>query len=68
MERDSEKLEDAFKSAVERLGASGANVQCPLPREDKTVAVNAQIGAEAFNRKIGATLHAVSAADFPPRR
>jgi len=67
-ERDREKLEGAFKSAVEKLGAPGANVQCPLPREDKTVAVNAQIDAEAFNRKIGATLHPVPAGDFPPPR
>jgi len=67
-ERDREKLEGAFKSAVERLGASAATAQCPLPREDKTVAVNAQIDAEAFNRKIGATLHPVAAANFPPRR
>ena len=68
VERDREKLEGAFKNAVERLGASAATAQCPLPREDKTVAVNAQIDAEAFNRKIGATLHPVAAADFPPRR
>ncbi len=66
--RDRGKLEGAFKNAVERLGASGANVQCPSPREDKTVAVNAQIDAEAFNRKIGATLHAVPPSDFPPPR
>ena len=32
------------------------------------VAVNAQIDAEAFNRKIGATLHPVPAGDFPPPR
>jgi hypothetical protein len=68
VERDREKLESAFRSAVEKLGASGANAQCPLPREDKTVAVNAQVDAEAFNRMIGATLHPVAAADFPPRR
>ena len=68
VERDREKLEGAFKSAVEKLGAPGANVQCPLPREDKTVAVNAQIDAEAFNRKVGATLHAVPANAFPPPR
>src|SRR5271165_5763634 len=66
--RDREKLEGAFKNAVEKLGAPGANVQCPLPREDKTVAVNAQFDAEAFNRKIGATLHAVPANAFPPPR
>ncbi len=63
-----ERLEGAFKSAVERLGASRANAQCPLPREDKTVAVNAQIDAEAFNRKLGANLHAVPASEFPAGR
>ena len=68
VERDREKLEAAFRSAVERLSASAATAQCPLPREDRTVAVNAQIDAEAFNRKLGATLHPVAAADFPPRR
>ena len=47
---------------------AAANAQCPLPREDKTVAVNAQIDAEAFNRKMGANLHAVPANDFPGRR
>jgi hypothetical protein len=63
-----EKLEGAFKSAVERLGATGVNVQCPQPRDDKTVALNAQIDAEAFNRKLGANLRAVAASDFPGRR
>ncbi len=63
-----EKLEGAFRSAVERLGATGANAQCPQPRDDKTVAVNAQVDAEAFNRKMGANLHAVAASDFPGRR
>ncbi len=66
--RDRVELEGAFKSLVERIGAPGANVQCPLPREDKTEAVNAQFDAEAFNRKMGATLHAVLADEFPPRR
>jgi hypothetical protein len=68
VERDRERLEAAFRSVVEHLGTPGANAQCPLPREDKTVVVNAQIDAEAFNRKIGAKLHAVPANDFPPRR
>jgi hypothetical protein len=63
-----ERLEGAFRSAVERLGASRPNAQCPEPREDKTVALNAQIDAEAFNRKMGATLHAVPASAFPGRR
>jgi hypothetical protein len=63
-----EKLEGAFKAAVERLGAAGANAQCPQPRHDRVVAVNAQIDAEDFNRKMGATLHAVTANEFPGRR
>jgi hypothetical protein len=63
-----ERFETAFRSVVERLGAPRANAQCPLPREDKTVAVNAQIDAEAFNRQMGAALHAVPASDFPGRR
>jgi hypothetical protein len=65
--RDRAQLESAFKAMVERTGAS-ADAQCPLPREDKTEAVNAQFDAEEFNRKLGATLHAVLAGEFPPRR
>ncbi|HKI15942.1 MAG TPA: hypothetical protein VKA12_13230 [Roseiarcus sp.] len=61
------RLESAFKAMVERSVAS-ADAQCPLPREDKTEAVNAQFEAEEFNRKLGATLHAVFAGEFPPRR
>jgi hypothetical protein len=61
------QLERAFKAMVERSGAS-ADAQCPLPREDKTEAVNAQFEAEEFNRKLGARLHAVFAGEFPPRR
>jgi hypothetical protein len=56
-ERDREQLESAFKAMLERAGAR-ADAQCPLPREDKTEAVNAQFQAEEFNRKLGANLHA----------
>jgi hypothetical protein len=63
-----ERLEGAFKSVVERMGASKANAQCPQPRDDRTVAVNAQFDAEAFNRKVGANLHAVPASEFPAGR
>ena len=63
-QRDRVELEGAFRSMIERTGAR-ADAQCPLPREDKTEAVNAQFEAEEFNRKLGATLHA---AEFPPRR
>jgi hypothetical protein len=67
-EANRERLEGAFKTAVEKLGASAANSQCPSPRDDKTVALNAQIDAEAFNRKMGANLHAVPANEFPGHR
>jgi hypothetical protein len=66
-ERDRERLESAFRAMLERMGAASADAQCPLPREDKTEAVNAQFEAEEFNRKLGATLHAVLA-EFAPRR
>jgi hypothetical protein len=65
--RDRVELEAEFKAVLERVGAR-ADAQCPLPREDKTEAVNAQFEAEEFNRKLGATLHAVYAGEFPPRR
>jgi hypothetical protein len=64
-----ERLEGLFKTAVEQLGASGgASALCPQPREDRTVALNAQFDAEAFNRKLGANVHAVPATAFPGRR
>jgi hypothetical protein len=66
-DREREQLETAFKVMVERTGAR-ADAQCPQPREDKTEAVNAQFEAEEFNRKLGATLHAVLAGEFPRRR
>ena len=66
-ERDREQLETEFKAMVERNGPR-ADAQCPQPRDDKTEAVNAQFEAEEFNRKLGATLHAVLAGEFPRRR
>jgi hypothetical protein len=65
---DRERLEIVYKSFLERQGAARAVAQCPSPSDDKTSVVNAQTNAEDFNRKLGATLHAVSAQDFPPRR
>ena len=65
-ERDRVELESAFKAMIERTGAR-ADAQCPQPRQDKTEAVNAQFQAEEFNRKLGATLHAVLA-EFPRPR
>ncbi len=67
-ERDRVELESAFKAMLGRNGAAGADAQCPLPREDKTEAVNAQFEAEESNRKLGATLHTVFAGGFQPRR
>jgi hypothetical protein len=66
-ERDREQLESAFRAMLERMGAH-TDAQCPMPREDKTEAVNAQFEAEEFNRKLGATLHAAPASEFAPRR
>jgi hypothetical protein len=66
-EHDRVELEYAFKAMIERSGAR-IDAQCPQPREDKTEAVNAQFEAEEFNRELGATLHAVLAGEFPPRR
>ena len=67
-ERDRLRLEDDFKSMIEGKGAAQADAQCPLPREDKTEAVNAQFDAMEFNRRLGARLHAVMANEFPPPR
>jgi len=66
-ERNRVELEYAFKAMIERSGAR-IDAQCPQPLEDKTEAVNAQFEAEEFNRRLGATLHAVLADEFPPRR
>jgi len=66
--RDREQLESAFKAMLARAGASGADAQCPEPREDKTEAVNAEFEAEEFNRKLGVALHPAPAGEFPPRR
>ena len=35
-EASRERLEGAFRAAVERLGAAKANAQCPQPRDDRT--------------------------------
>jgi hypothetical protein len=67
-ERSRAELESAFRATLERSGAAGADAQCPQPREDKTEAVNAQFEAEEFNRKLGATLHAVSAGELQSQR
>ncbi len=65
---DRERLEAEFKDVLERQGSSRIVAQCPQPSDDKTSVVNAQIVAEEFNQKLGASLHAVSAQEFPARR
>ena len=64
---DRERLEDDLKALLERRGAARILAQCPQPIDDKTSVVNAQTGAEDFNRKLGAALHAISAQEFPRR-
>ena len=67
-EASRERLEGAFRTVVERKAATKANAQCPEPHDDRTDAVNAQFDAEAFNRRMGANLHAVAASEFPAGR
>jgi len=66
--RDRERLEAELKSFLKGQGVAGAVAQCPLPKEDKTDAVNAQFTAAEFNRKLGHALHEVEAPEFEPRR
>jgi hypothetical protein len=65
---DRERLETSLKNLLERQGAARIVAQCPQPGDDKTAVVNAQVAAEDYNRKLGETLHAVGAQEFPPRR
>ena len=64
---DRERLEQDFKSLLERQGHSRVVAQCPQPTDDKLAALNAQTTAEEFNRKLGSALHSVPAREFPPR-
>jgi hypothetical protein len=63
-----ERLEAELKSLLEREGHSHIVAQCPAPSGDKVSVVNAQTTAEEFNRKLGSTLHGVSAREFPVRQ
>ena len=68
-EGNRERLEARVQERGRAARRVAATAQCPLPRDDKTVAVNAQFDAEAFNRKMGATLHRrCRERTFPPRR
>ena len=66
--RDRERLEVDLKGYLKTQGVAGAVAQCPLPKDDKTEAVNAQFTAAEFNRKLGHMLHEVAAPEFEPRR
>jgi hypothetical protein len=65
---DRDKLEAELGNLLGRQASTRFVAQCPLPGEDKTAVMNAQNGAEEFNRKLGAVLHSVSAQEFPPKR
>ena len=65
---DRDKLETQLRNLIGREAPTRFVAQCPLPGEDKTAVINAQNGAEEFNRKLGAVLHSVSAQEFPPKR
>ena len=62
------RLESDFKAALRERGVADAIVQCPAPNADKTEVVNAQFTAAEFHRKLGDTLHSVTAPEFAPRR
>jgi hypothetical protein len=57
-----QRLEGRLKRELERRDHLRVDAQCPQPSTDKVAAVNAQIAAEEFNRKLGAILH-----DLPAR-
>jgi hypothetical protein len=63
-----ERLEAELKGLLERAGHSHIVAQCPAPSDDKVSVVKAQTTAEEFNRKLGSTLHGVSAREFPLRQ
>jgi hypothetical protein len=66
--RDRERLERDMKAYLARQGVTRVDVQCPEPAADKTAAVNAQFAAIAFNRKLGAVLHAAPARELGRER
>lgn len=64
---DRDRLEGELKHLLQSQGVAHVVAQCPTPLPDKTAVVNAQIDAEAFNKRLNNSLHAVSAQEFPPR-
>jgi hypothetical protein len=65
---DRERLEGEFKDYLKSRGESGAVVQCPAAKEEKTEMLNARFTAAEFHRKLGDTMHDVKLSEFAPRR
>lgn len=65
--RDRDKLEGDLRAWLKTKGVANPVAQCPQPREDKTEAVNAEITAAEFQRKLGRNLHEIAAASFARR-
>jgi len=65
---DRERLETDFLAFLKRHDISGADVQCPLPKSDRTDMVNAQLTAIEFHSKLGDTLHDAVVPEFETKR
>ena len=65
--RDREKLEGDLRAWLKGKGVANPVAQCPAPRQEKTDAVNAEITAAAFQRKLNRNLHEIAAASFERR-
>jgi hypothetical protein len=66
-ERDRDRLEGDLRAYLKGRGVANPVAQCPQPRDDKTEAVNAEITAAEFQRKLNRTLHEIPAASFERR-
>jgi hypothetical protein len=62
---DRHVLELAMQSTLKLREGERVSAQCPQPSSDKVAVVNAQTTAIAFNRKLGAILHALPEREFP---
>jgi len=62
---DRHALELALQTTLKLHAGERVSAQCPQPSSDKVGVVNAQTTAIAFNRKLGAILHAVPESEFP---
>jgi len=62
---DRHALELAMQTTLKLHAGERVSAQCPQPSSDKVAVVNAQTTAIAFNRKLGAILHALPESEFP---